>query len=125
MKIIKTLILLFTISLGLNSCDTSKAEKKGENTKISQSESQLKNLEVNISGMTCEIGCAKTIESKVSKMKGVSFSKVSYNDSIGQFTYDANLTSAKTIIAKIDGIADGDTYKVVKSQDNVTFVTKQ
>lgn len=121
MKIFKTLILLFTLSLALSSCD---AAKKDKTETIAQTEPKLQNLEVNISGMTCEIGCAKTIESKVSKMKGVSFSKVFFKDSIGQFTYDANLTSAKTIIAKIDGIADGDTYKVVNSKEVATFVTK-
>jgi len=120
MKIFTLFAILLTLALSLHSCETNQKSKNETAT----NEPNLKNLEVAISGMTCEIGCAKTIESKVSKMKGVSFSKVSYNDSIGQFTYDTNLINAKTIIAKIDNIADGDTYKVVSSQEVATFVTK-
>ncbi len=118
MKTIKLFTLLLTLSLSFYSCDTNK------NTSNNSTEPNLKKIEVAISGMTCEIGCAKTIESKISKMKGVRFSKVSFNDSLGQFTYDANLTSPKTIIAKIDGIADGKAYKVIESKEVVTFVTE-
>lgn len=120
MKLFKSIILVVTLTFSFYSCETS----PNKNTATTQTEPNLKNLEVAISGMTCEIGCAKTIESKVSKMKGVRFSKVSYNDSIGRFTYDANFINSKTIIAKIDGIADGNTYKVVNSQKVATFVTE-
>ena len=120
MKTIKLFTLLLTLSLSFYSCDTN----QNKNTSNNSTEPNLKKIEVAISGMTCEIGCAKTIESKVSKMKGVRFSKVSFNDSLGQFTYDTNLTSPKTIIAKIDGIADGKAYKVIDSKEIVTFVTE-
>jgi Cu+-exporting ATPase len=130
MKTIK-LIAFFLVIASLNtiSCDNAKTSQKtrvnsNQSTSVVDNKAKLKNLEVNISGMTCEIGCAKTIESKISKLKGVSYSKVSFSDSIGHFTFDTRMISAKTIIAKIDGIAGGEVYKVTDSKESVTFVTK-
>jgi len=64
-----------------------------------------------ISGMTCEIGCAKTIQSKLSKKEGVLDAKVIFTDSIANIEYDANTTSKKDLIAFVDGIAGGEMYK--------------
>ncbi|WP_299672159.1 heavy metal-associated domain-containing protein [uncultured Polaribacter sp.] len=64
-----------------------------------------------ISGMTCEIGCAKTIQSKLSKKEGVLDAKVIFNDSIANISFDAYTTSKKDLIAFVDGIAGGDLYK--------------
>lgn len=64
-----------------------------------------------ISGMTCEIGCAKTIQSKLSKKEGVIDAKVVFIDSIANIEYDANTTSKKDLIAFVDGIAGGNLYK--------------
>ena len=64
-----------------------------------------------ISGMTCEIGCAKTIQSKLSKKEGVLDAKVVFADSIATIEFDANKTSEKDLIGFVDGIAGGDLYK--------------
>lgn len=64
-----------------------------------------------ISGMTCEIGCAKTIQSKLSKKEGVLDAKVVFADSIATIEFDANKTSEKDLVAFVDGIAGGDMYK--------------
>jgi Cu+-exporting ATPase len=72
----------------------------------------FKSIEVEIEGMTCEIGCARTIQSKLSKVDGISYSKVNFETKKGQFTYDENKISETTIISKINGIAGGDLYSV-------------
>ncbi len=118
------LLLIVIVVYTVTSCDlpgNSKNDKKVTNIEATP---LYKNIEVSISGMTCEIGCAKTIESKVSKMKGVRFSKVIFKDSIGQFTYDVNQTNAKTIINKINDIGNGKLYKVTDNKEVATFVTK-
>ena len=76
-----------------------------------------KSLEVEIEGMTCEIGCARTIQSKLSKVDGVTYSKVNFEAKKGQFTYDENKISKEDIINKINGIAGGDLYKVTKTAE--------
>ena len=88
-------------------------QKNGEEI---QNNDTLKHLQVKITGMTCEIGCAKTIESKISKMEGVTFSKVNFAKSIGQFSFDPKITSSEKIIEKINGIGGGNLYKVVDSK---------
>ena len=73
-----------------------------------------------ISGMTCEIGCAKTIQSKLSKKEGVLEAKVIFNDSSATINYDANTTSKKDLIAFVDGIAGGELYKASESKETIS-----
>lgn len=73
------------------------------------------NVALAISGMTCEIGCAKTIESKLSKKEGVLQAKVVFKDSVAAIEFDANTTSKKDLIAFVDGIAGGDLYKATET----------
>lgn len=71
-------------------------------------------VSLHISGMTCEIGCAKLIQSKLSKKKGVTLAKVVFKDSIANINFDANTVSKQELIGLIDGIADGELYKVAE-----------
>ena len=70
-----------------------------------------------ISGMTCEIGCAKTIQSKLSKKEGVLDAKVVFIDSIANIAFDANRTSKKDLIGYLNGIAGGKLYRASESMD--------
>ncbi len=78
-------------------------------------EEKIETIEVNIEGMTCEIGCAKLIESKIHKLEGVTFSKVNFEEKTGQFSFDSNKISKEEIMKNINGIAGGDLYKVASS----------
>jgi copper chaperone CopZ len=69
-----------------------------------------------ISGMTCEIGCAKTIQAKLSKKEGVLDAKVIFIDSVATIDFDANTTSKKELISYINGIAGGALYTASESQ---------
>ena len=81
----------------------------------------MQKVAINISGMTCEIGCAKTIQSKLSKKAGITSAKVIFKDSLGLVEYDANTISAKDINSFINGIAGGDLYTVKSSKQVTTF----
>ena len=95
MKIQKFIFALVIVFFTLTSC---KKEVKKANVSLA------------ISGMTCEIGCAKTIQSKLSKKEGVFAAKVVFTDSIANIEYDANKVSKTDLIAFVDGIAGGDLY---------------
>lgn len=69
-----------------------------------------------ISGMTCEIGCAKMIQSKLSKKEGVAAAEVIFKDSIAKVTFDMAKTSKSEIIAMINGIADGTLYSAKETK---------
>lgn len=66
--------------------------------------------EFGIEGMTCEIGCARTIQKKIAKMDGVKFVKVDFNKKLAMVEYDparVTPTSLEKTVTKV-----GDVYKV-------------
>tara|TARA_B110000902_G_scaffold49672_1_gene56813 strand:- start:789 stop:1223 length:435 start_codon:yes stop_codon:yes gene_type:complete len=87
-------------------------------------EVKKENISLAISGMTCEIGCAKTIQSKLSKKEGVLNAKVIFNDSIANIDFDANTTSKKDLIAFVSGIAGGELYKASETSNNLDISKK-
>ena len=102
MKVKKIVFSVIITCFILTGCKENKATKN---------EIKKENVSLAISGMTCEIGCAKTIQSKLSKKEGVLDAKVVFTDSIANIAFDANITSKKELIAFVDGIAGGDLYK--------------
>jgi copper chaperone CopZ len=108
---------IFTILVAcftLTSCNTK--DKKEINTPVLAANKQQ--ISLAISGMTCEIGCAKTIQSKLSKKEGVLAAKVVFVDGIANIEFDATKTSKKDLIAFVDGIAGGDLYTASDSSKN-------
>ena len=108
MKIYKLLFSVVISCFVLTGCK-SDVKKDGVNTNVIAANS--KKVSLSISGMTCEIGCAKTIQSKLTKKEGVLNAKVVFKDSIATIEYDTNKTSKKDLIAFVDGIAGGELYK--------------
>lgn len=113
----KRLITLFLCSLILLSCGETKSKKETLSETPTKQEVALKHLEVDIEGMTCEIGCARLIQSKISKVDGVTYTKVSFEEGKGQFTYDSNKISPEDIRIHIEKIAGGDLYSVSDSRE--------
>jgi Cu+-exporting ATPase len=110
----KSILSILIFSVLFISCNNNKKEQVIEqNEKIAN----YKNIEVEIEGMTCEIGCARTIESKLSKVDGITYSKVNFEAKKGQFTYDAAKITKDEIAEKINGIAGGDLYTAVKTTE--------
>ena len=112
----KKALTILTIAFVLFSCNEAKKGSEVIESGIEKQEvaANYKNIEVEIEGMTCEIGCAKTIESKLSKVEGVKYSKVNFEAKIGQFTFDENKISQEDIAEKIAGIGGGALYKATK-----------
>ena len=108
------------------SCNETKKETEIEKSEISKQEiaANLKSIEVEIEGMTCEIGCARMIQSKLSKVEGVTYSKVNFEAKKGQFTYDPNKLSKQDVVSKINGIAGGDLYLATNTIDLEEILTQ-
>ena len=116
-------IIIIALSFLTFSCnDNNKQQKKNLTVKkeLSKTAVLIKN-EFNIKGMTCEIGCAKLIQSKLSKLNGVKNVKVSFKDSIGKIEYDKNTLSFLDIEKTVNGISDGTLYKVTKNTEVKEF----
>ena len=68
--------------------------------------------ELTITGMTCAIGCAASIEKKLNATPGIQSAKVSFEGAVAQIIFDPNL------------IKDEELNSVVKSLGPVYGVTK-
>lgn len=66
--------------------------------------------EFTIDGMTCAMGCAKTIEKKIAKMEGVKSAKVDFDRRLAMVEYDEAQVTPATLEATVVKVAD--TYKV-------------
>ncbi len=113
----KVLIKIFSISilvLFFISCESRKETKldmqeAAETNVVAQN---LRQVKVDIKGMTCEIGCARLIQSKLYKADGVTFAKISFEDSSGIVKFDQNRISEEGIKKIIEKTAGGDIYSV-------------
>jgi copper chaperone CopZ len=65
-----------------------------------------------IDGMTCAMGCAKTIESKLSKMNGVQKATVDFDKKQATVEFDAALITPEKLTKTVESTGDGETYKV-------------
>ncbi|APY10686.1 heavy metal transporter [Seonamhaeicola sp. S2-3] len=74
--------------------------------------------EFTIDGMTCEIGCAKTIEKKIAKMEGVKYAKVDFDKKLAMVEYNEAKVTPNTLEETVTNVAD--IYKVsnMKTVDN-------
>ena len=104
------LLLVFSATLILScSINGEKGDTKDLKSDVLQM-AKMETVSLAISGMTCEIGCAKTIQSKLSKKEGVADAVVVFTDSIATITFDSNKTSAEDLSSFITGIAGGNLY---------------
>ena len=101
------------------SCDSTKTEKP---SKIESSDQEvmaedLHQVQVAIKGMTCEIGCARLIQSKLYKADGISYANISFADSSGVISFDQNRISEDEIKQIIERTAGGDIYSVASIEE--------
>ena len=65
-----------------------------------------------IDGMTCAMGCARTIQEKLSKMDGVQKATVDFDKKEATVDFDASILTPEKITKAVESTGDGETYKV-------------
>ena len=65
-----------------------------------------------IDGMTCSMGCAKTIETKLTNLEGVQKETVDFEKKQATVDFDATVQTPEKITKAVESAADGETYKV-------------
>lgn len=103
----KVVVALLIASFAMVGC---KKENKKQDIQKEVVAENVQEASFKISGMTCEVGCAKTIESKLAKKEGVVDAKVVFTDSVATVKFDASKTNKKDLMTFVNGIADGKTY---------------
>ena len=64
--------------------------------------------------MSCEVGCAKTIEKKLAKLDGVNKANVDFKKEIASIEFDKTKIDNALLISTVNSIGDNETYKVIK-----------
>jgi periplasmic mercuric ion binding protein len=74
----------------------------------------------NIKGMTCAMGCAKTIENKLAGLEGVQKVTVDFEKETATIQYDAQVQNTDVIVKTVEAVADGKTYQVSNLKSSTT-----
>lgn len=72
----------------------------------------LQTASFTIEGMTCEMGCAKTIEQELSGLDGVQKATVDFEKKLGTVTFDKTMQTPEKLSKVVEATADGKTYTV-------------
>lgn len=120
MKNLKNIGLALLIALSFASCKQENKEVTVEETKkeaVSEADlAKMQTASFTIDGMTCAMGCAKTIENKLAGQEGVGQAVVDFETKIATVKFDAEKQSVESLTKTIEGVAGGDSYKVTESK---------
>ncbi|WP_293870694.1 heavy metal-associated domain-containing protein [Flavobacterium sp.] len=129
MNFTKSIVTFGLASIVLLSCKNATSKPalgtSSEATSISKKESSVvakpETASFKIDGMTCAIGCAKTIETKLAKMGGVQKATVDFDKKKATVVFDAAVLTPEKITKAVESTGDGETYKVseMKSKEKV------
>ncbi|PWA04510.1 heavy-metal-associated domain-containing protein [Flavobacterium psychrotolerans] len=129
----KSLLALSFAALLFASCKQTDSEPKTEaSTSVTATEkpatiAKLETTSFSIEGMTCAIGCAKTIEKELSEMEGVQKVTVDFDKKLATVSFDATKQTPEVLVKAVEATGDGKTYKVsnVKSSEDKAMVVIQ
>ena len=124
MKNFKLTLVILLICVSVWSCKNEtepeiKIIKTSEsliNTKM-DNDKILAKAEFNIEGMTCAIGCAKTIEKKLAKMDGVKSAKVDFEKKLAQVEYDESIVNTVSLENTVTKASDSYSVNDMKTVD--------
>lgn len=116
-KSISTVILASLLFVGCkekSSEAVSGSETETESLKVKKeiASANLKTASFNIKGMTCAIGCAKTIQEELNGLDGVKTATVDFEKELATVSYDKTVLSPEKLTKVVEATADGKSYKV-------------
>ncbi len=81
-------------------------------------DAKLAKAEFNIEGMTCAIGCAKTIEKKLSEMEGVKSATVDFDKKLAMVEYDEAIVTPTSLEKTVTTASDKYTVNSMKTVES-------
>lgn len=118
MNFSKSILTLSLASLFFISCKerTGDTVTEGEDgTPKVKKEIAVTNLQTasfTIKGMTCAIGCAKTIEKELNGLDGVQSAAIDFDKKSAVVSFDKTIIKPENITKVVEAAGDGKTYKV-------------
>lgn len=116
MKTLKKLVALLVFCSVVIACKNEQPEVKTvqvdtETAKASiDPNAKIAMAEFTIEGMTCAMGCAKTIEKKLAKMEGVKSATVDFDKKLAMVSYDEAKVTTESLEETVK--KTGETYSV-------------
>lgn len=120
MNILKSILIVILTSLLFVGCkekstetvSDSKTETDAPKVKKEIASANLQTASFNIKGMTCAIGCAKTIQEELNSLDGVQTATVDFEKELATVSFDKTVLSPDKITKVVEAAADGKSYKV-------------
>lgn len=72
----------------------------------------LQTASFSVEGMTCAVGCAKTIQEDLTGLDGVQKATVDFETKLATVTFDKTVQTPEKLTKVVEAAADGKTYKV-------------
>lgn len=116
MTITKSIASFLIIAISFFSCKNGVSENStlvATTKKAIAADAKIETASFTIDGMTCAIGCAKTIEKKLNETDGVQTATVDFDKKIGTVSYDSEVQNPDKLKLIVEAVADGATYKVI------------
>jgi mercuric ion binding protein len=91
---------------------TSSTESSAPKAKKEIAAANLQKASFTIEGMTCAIGCAKTIQKELSGLEGVQTATVDFDNKLATVSFDKTLQTPESLTKIVQATGDGKTYTV-------------
>jgi mercuric ion binding protein len=125
MKTLKNICLIALTSMLVVACkNETQPEVKTVETEVNTEIAQLDpnahyaKAEFGIEGMTCAMGCAKTIEKKIAGMEGVKSAKVDFSKEMAMVEYDDAKVTPQSLEEAVKKTGDMYSVKDMKTVDS-------
>ena len=117
MNFVKPIATLAFCSLAIIGCKETSSKPGAEmRNEVATAEKKVaqkpETATLKIDGMTCSMGCAKTIERKLTEMEGVQEAKVDFDKKLATVTFDKTVQTPESLTKIVEATGDGKTYKV-------------
>lgn len=116
-KSIVTLVIASILFVGCKEKETEIVSKETAETtapkvKKEIAAANLQTASFSVEGMSCAIGCAKTIQENLTGLDGVQKATVDFETKLATVTFDKTIQTPEKLTKVVEAAADGKTYKV-------------
>lgn len=116
-KSISALLLASLLFIGCKEKSTevvsdSTTENEAPKVKKEIAATNLQTASFTIKGMTCAIGCAKTIQEELNGLDGVQTATVDFEKELATVSFDKTVLTPEKLTKVVEATADGKSYKV-------------
>jgi mercuric ion binding protein len=119
MNFTKSIAIIALSGLLFASCKDNKVEANKTTTETTAPKvkkeiaaTNLQTASFKIEGMTCAVGCAKTIQEELSALDGVQTAKVDFEQKLATVSFDKTVQTPESLTKTVEATGDGKTYKV-------------